>query len=305
MTDYYIVDIDGTVADCSHRLHHIRNSPPNWEAFFAECVDDKPIERVIKLLENIYLHNQIVYVSGRSDIVRAETEEWLKKHSFWDGYLYMRKEGDRRPDHVVKKEILNECRKEFGCDPIVVLDDRDSVVSAWRKEGLTCFQVAEWKETTKLYPHGALYMMVGPSGAGKSEYVEDELYWTMKNTHYVSTDEIRHIVCGDFRDQSKNEQVFDIAHAEIKNYITNGVNVVFDATNIRDRDRRNVRDLVSDMRIVYIVVDRPLEQKLATREHRSEELVRKQDQVFKSNLLKILVGDNDPRVEVRDRRIFG
>jgi hypothetical protein len=30
-----IVDIDGTLADLSHRLHHVRNGGHNWDEFFA------------------------------------------------------------------------------------------------------------------------------------------------------------------------------------------------------------------------------------------------------------------------------
>jgi hypothetical protein len=33
-----IIDIDGTLADTTHRLHHIKSKPPNWDAFFAECM---------------------------------------------------------------------------------------------------------------------------------------------------------------------------------------------------------------------------------------------------------------------------
>lgn len=306
MTNYYIVDIDGTVADCSHRLHHIRNSPPNWEAFFAECMNDKPIENVCYIINDIRegSYNRIVFVSGRSDIVRKETRDWLMNNSLWDGYLYMRKHGDHRPDHVVKMEILEEVRKEFGGDPIAVFDDRSSVVDAWRRAGLTCFQVAEWNESAKLYPHGTLYMMVGPSGAGKTKWIENNLYWTQKPIHIIRTDELRLKICGDFKDQSENERVFSIAHEEIKTYITHGVDVVFDATNIRNRDRRAVRDLVKEMKIVYVVVDRPLEDKLRDRDWRSEELIKKHDQVFKSNLNAIMAGDNDPRVTVWDRRVL-
>jgi hypothetical protein len=30
-----LVDIDGTLADCTHRLHHIQKQPKDWDAFFA------------------------------------------------------------------------------------------------------------------------------------------------------------------------------------------------------------------------------------------------------------------------------
>jgi hypothetical protein len=53
----------------------------------------------------------------------------------------MRGDGDKRPDHIVKKIILSDMRK-VGLDPVLVFDDRQSVVDMWRGEGLTCLQVA-------------------------------------------------------------------------------------------------------------------------------------------------------------------
>ena len=33
----FIFDIDGTLADASHRLHHIQNGNKDWDAFFARA----------------------------------------------------------------------------------------------------------------------------------------------------------------------------------------------------------------------------------------------------------------------------
>lgn len=77
------------------------------------------------------------------------TFEWLHKQiklfemdSYYNPILYMRAEGDHRPDWVVKKELfLNEICKKY--DVKLVIDDRQQVVDMWRSLGLTCFQVAE------------------------------------------------------------------------------------------------------------------------------------------------------------------
>ena len=54
----------------------------------------------------------------------------------------MRKEGDNRPDEVVKEEIFNEnIRGNYSVR--FVLDDRSKVVDMWRQLGLKCLQVAE------------------------------------------------------------------------------------------------------------------------------------------------------------------
>jgi hypothetical protein len=54
----------------------------------------------------------------------------------------MRPTGDRRKDWVVKSELYRD-HNEPRYEVLLVLDDRDQVVRAWRELGLTVFQVAE------------------------------------------------------------------------------------------------------------------------------------------------------------------
>lgn len=90
----YIFDIDGTLADCSHRLHHIQKQPKDWDAFFAACMDDQPIAHMVALAKSLPL--PIVCVSGRSDVVRVETDFWLRVRAGLNpAALYMRRAGDR------------------------------------------------------------------------------------------------------------------------------------------------------------------------------------------------------------------
>lgn len=37
-----VFDIDGTLADLSHRRHHVESRPKNWDAFFEDISEDKP-----------------------------------------------------------------------------------------------------------------------------------------------------------------------------------------------------------------------------------------------------------------------
>jgi hypothetical protein len=54
----------------------------------------------------------------------------------------MRKAGDHRDDDILKIELLAEMRRD-GYTPIMVFDDRNRVVKAWRSAGVPCAQVAE------------------------------------------------------------------------------------------------------------------------------------------------------------------
>lgn len=142
----FIFDLDGTLADLSHRLHHITKEPKDYRAFFAEVGGDKPIQhmRTIYLIVRWHMLSKyaIVVVSGRSDECRDATVDWLAKHVGLPDALYMRKEGDHRPDYVVKRELLGQLRAD-GYEPIIAFDDRDQVVRTWRENGVPCAQVAE------------------------------------------------------------------------------------------------------------------------------------------------------------------
>lgn len=139
----YIFDIDGTIADISHRLHFIQQEPKDWAGFFAACDDDAPIRDVIEVCNLLYRSGaQILLVSGRSDEVRPQTERWLEKHSVRFEALYMRKAGDHREDHVIKKEILDREVSGWRVRVNGVFEDRKQVVDMYRAKGLRVFQVA-------------------------------------------------------------------------------------------------------------------------------------------------------------------
>ena len=159
-----VCDLDGTLCNIEHRLHHIQREDdqtklkrkPDWDAFFAGVIDDTVNEPVLEFLCN-YMGEldsyRIVFCSGRPERCRADTLDWLadKCLGFLSGIydltesfkyeLYMRQDGDRRRDDIVKQEILDQYIDKD--DVAIVLDDRQSVVDMWRSNGLTCFQVAD------------------------------------------------------------------------------------------------------------------------------------------------------------------
>lgn len=143
MNPCYLFDLDGTLADCSHRLHHIQKSPKDWRGFFSACGDDKLIGHIAQLACSLESANcAIVYVSGRSDECRLQTMQWIKQHGLPLGPLYMRSAGDFRADDIVKGELLDQVIAG-GWEPIMAFDDRNRVVKMWRARGIPCAQVAE------------------------------------------------------------------------------------------------------------------------------------------------------------------
>jgi hypothetical protein len=51
--DCYAFDIDGTLADVSHRLHHIARKPKRLDVFFAASADDKAIRHICDLARHL------------------------------------------------------------------------------------------------------------------------------------------------------------------------------------------------------------------------------------------------------------
>lgn len=136
-----IFDLDGTLALIDHRRHFVDKSSGvkvDWNAFFEACDKDEPNTPVI-LANRLVTGYHIIILSGRSEAVREKTIRWLARHEVYYDELRMRAEGDYQPDETLKEAWL----KQIGPDNIIcVYDDRDKVVAMWRKNGVTCFQVA-------------------------------------------------------------------------------------------------------------------------------------------------------------------
>ena len=135
-----IFDIDGTLADVSERLHHIRKKPKDWDAFFRGIPQDKAIHSMVRLCNMLYASGvKILLCTGRREKDRAETVKWLARQGVNYHELILRPDGDRRSDVLVKREML------AGIDRskiLFVVEDRSGVVEMWRSEGLVCLQCA-------------------------------------------------------------------------------------------------------------------------------------------------------------------
>jgi hypothetical protein len=125
-----IVDMDGTLADVSHRLPHLYGPKKNWEKFFALMDADPPSTVIVDWVKNLSPDYEVVIVTGRP--------ERFNKHNVPYSRILMRRSGDHRPDYVVKKELLNQ----VGQDRVAfVIDDRPTVCDMWRSCGLRVFPI--------------------------------------------------------------------------------------------------------------------------------------------------------------------
>lgn len=314
----WIIDVDGTVADLLHRLHFIRGIIRDYEQFEAGVSDDLPVEPVIEIVRALYRAGYaILFTSGRAERLRAATTGWLKHYDIPYTELYMRADDDKRPDHIVKNQILQGIEAD-GYEVVGVIDDRQSVVDMWREEGLTCLQCALAPSSENLYqrPGGyrpTLTLMVGPSGSGKTTWLGSEDASVNYNIHpqqIVSSDQIRMELFGQMR-VDKNDIVYDVLHTLVTGRLKAGLPAVVDATNIRNKDRITVAKLAKGVcPIRYIVIDRPLSDKLATGGWRlnvnfhktKQNLIQRHDEVFRANIKAIMDGDMLANVSIYDKR---
>lgn len=156
-----VFDIDGTLANAEHRLHFIKDpdKAKDWENFLSDeqVAGDSAIPEIWEILYfMLAAGHRVIFITGRPEKQRQVTHDWLKNtecgirnpaarvmHIRRQGpIIYMRRDGDRRPSHVVKGELLERARKD-GFHPVMAFEDRKDDAAMWREKGLRCLQVAE------------------------------------------------------------------------------------------------------------------------------------------------------------------
>lgn len=146
----YVFDIDGTLADCEHRLSHIlQTKPADWDTFNqSHLIDrDKPIYPIITILNALYDKDEhIVLLTGRRCTTRHDTALWMSKHFVQYHALLMRPTGDHRKDHIIKMELLTAYMDTLPTEQRYIdtfFEDRRSAVHHFRSLGFHVCHVAD------------------------------------------------------------------------------------------------------------------------------------------------------------------
>lgn len=127
-----IVDIDGTLADGTHR------GPYD----FDRCGEDGVHQIVHSIVNQIGCDVYIILLSGRDSKYRAVTVDWALRNQIEFDFLFMRPEGDTRRDSIIKLELFNsEIRHKF--EVIGAIDDRQRVVRMWHQMGIPVLRVGD------------------------------------------------------------------------------------------------------------------------------------------------------------------
>ena len=150
MNKTVIFDLDGTLAliDDRRKISTKPNGKIDWDIFFdPKNIDlDKPNSSVIEMTRILKDKGfGIVILSGRLKTTKDATRKWLKKFDVPFDILKMRPDNNSfkfTPDDELKQWWLDSLFSDKG-DIFAVFDDRQKVVDMWRRNGLTCFQVAD------------------------------------------------------------------------------------------------------------------------------------------------------------------
>ena len=116
-----VVDIDGVLADATHRQHLVARRPKDWDAFFAAVGEDPVIEPGRDLVRSLAADHAIVLLSGRPERTRVDTVAWLERHGIDWERLVLRPDADHRPAPAVKAGLIATVGTPDEVD--VVVDD--------------------------------------------------------------------------------------------------------------------------------------------------------------------------------------
>lgn len=137
-----VIDLDGVLADVRHRLHFLESKPKDWDAFFGRMSDDPVLPEGRAVVERLAGDHEILYLTGRPESSRRQTQAWLERHELPRAKLIMRRPGDRRPARVAKPALLRSYASR-GRTIAVVVDDDPSVCDALERDGWTVLR-ADW-----------------------------------------------------------------------------------------------------------------------------------------------------------------
>lgn len=111
----YIFDIDGVVADISHRIHYMHEK--NYEKFYSdeELAKDEEIAAGIDLANRLFESDDsfVMFMTGRPISSDQATWKWLNDHKVKHSQIgFFRGNGDYRPSPIVKVEGVKQAIAE-------------------------------------------------------------------------------------------------------------------------------------------------------------------------------------------------
>lgn len=134
-----IVDMDGTLCDVRtirHLVDRSRGTRRDFDAFHSLSIDCPAHSSVLAAVRRARDSGlETIIVSAREERWGVLTALWLREKHVEYVDMFLRANGDPRPDMVVKREIAERIIKRY--EPVVAIDDRPELISVWQEFGIS------------------------------------------------------------------------------------------------------------------------------------------------------------------------
>lgn len=134
-------DIDGTIADNTHRKHFIEclREEQDWDEFYNpyRVSQDTPIAVGIGLARFFSKAKGFYFLTGRPERLRQTTTDWLGKHFDLAGSpLLMRGDRDWSKATSYKEKQIIEMMQRHPGEPAIFIDDDDRNTPIYNRHGI-------------------------------------------------------------------------------------------------------------------------------------------------------------------------
>lgn len=137
---YVVMDLHGTLMNINSIIQLI----PDWDEFHRASLKCPPNAPVVEFARRCQLHSEVIVVTGMPETLRLEVIGWLHTQGIHPEYLAMRPVMSVESDADLKPRLMEKILGRGWENRILfAVEDRDKMVDAWRRHGVTCFQCAE------------------------------------------------------------------------------------------------------------------------------------------------------------------
>ena len=153
-----IIDIDGTLSDNSPMKDvpfpvAAPGEAANFDEWMTHTVNLEANEWVRDATHEIDAETVKVIITARNERYEDITREWLGRIDAAYDVLVMRPDGDPRPDHEFKQEVLDLLEREYDFD--FAMDDNPFVAQMWRDNGIETIVVPGYDKVHAPAPNAA------------------------------------------------------------------------------------------------------------------------------------------------------
>jgi hypothetical protein len=153
-----IYDIDGTLSDNGPMKDvpfpvAAPGEAPNFDEWMTYTVDLEANEWVRDATHEVDEDTTRIIITARNERYGDLTKAWLARIDARYEILEMRPDGDPRPDHEFKQEVLDRLEREYDFD--FAMDDNPFVAQMWRDNGIETIVVPGYDKVHAPAPNTA------------------------------------------------------------------------------------------------------------------------------------------------------